>query len=191
MLRFREPPDSCRKTLWERLFDGTYDKPFIIDSGPRSFAQLEAAPMGAGVDLSIRNFPPRAESNAFAGSAQQVARAGGSCEAYAAPPQNRLPAPTTAGPYFPCRLWSCRVDADRDDASMTRAADAEPARSASTVELEAMTVLREIREHGGYVLLDLTGNLHVRHIAGIPIELRDRIARYYAEIVRLLLESLE
>src|SRR4029077_17997449 len=37
MLRFLEPPDSCRKLLWERLFDGTYDKPFIVDSGLRRY----------------------------------------------------------------------------------------------------------------------------------------------------------
>jgi hypothetical protein len=79
----------------------------------------------------------------------------------------------------------------QDGASMTRAADAEPARSTSTAELQAVTVLLEVREHGGYVLLDLTGDLHVLHAAGIPVELRDRILRYYPEIVRHLLESLE
>ncbi len=33
VLRLLEPADSCQRSLWERLFDGTYDKPFIIDSG--------------------------------------------------------------------------------------------------------------------------------------------------------------
>ena len=33
-LRFLEPADSCRDALWQRLFAGTYDKPFILDSGP-------------------------------------------------------------------------------------------------------------------------------------------------------------
>lgn len=37
MLRFLEPRGSCRKLLWERLFDGTYDKPFIVDSGLRRY----------------------------------------------------------------------------------------------------------------------------------------------------------
>ena len=32
VLRLLEPADSCRRSLWKRLFDGTYDKPFIIDS---------------------------------------------------------------------------------------------------------------------------------------------------------------
>jgi spermidine synthase len=32
MLRLLEPPHSCRKSLWERLFNGTYDKPFILDT---------------------------------------------------------------------------------------------------------------------------------------------------------------
>jgi spermidine synthase len=33
MLRLLEPPRSCKNALWQRLFDGTYDKPFILDSG--------------------------------------------------------------------------------------------------------------------------------------------------------------
>ncbi len=37
MLRLLEPPGSCQKTLWKRLFAGTYDKPFIVDSGMRRF----------------------------------------------------------------------------------------------------------------------------------------------------------
>lgn len=37
VLRLLEPPGSCQRTLWQRLFDGTYDKPFIVDSGPRRF----------------------------------------------------------------------------------------------------------------------------------------------------------
>lgn len=74
---------------------------------------------------------------------------------------------------------------------MTRAADAESVRSAHTAELEAVTVLREVCEHGGYVLLDLTGDLHVLHAAGIPVQVRERIVRYYPEIVRLLLETPE
>jgi hypothetical protein len=32
VLRLLESADSCRRLLWERLFDGTYHKPFIIDS---------------------------------------------------------------------------------------------------------------------------------------------------------------
>jgi spermidine synthase len=33
MLRLLEPSGSCRYSLWQRLFDGTYDKPFILDTG--------------------------------------------------------------------------------------------------------------------------------------------------------------
>jgi spermidine synthase len=33
MLRLLEPPRSCPDALWQRLFDGTYDKPFILDTG--------------------------------------------------------------------------------------------------------------------------------------------------------------
>lgn len=35
MLRLLEPPGSCRESLWQRLLEGTYDKPFIVDSGLR------------------------------------------------------------------------------------------------------------------------------------------------------------
>ncbi len=41
MLRLLEPPGSCRKLLWERLFDGTYDKPFIVDSRLRRFLHFD------------------------------------------------------------------------------------------------------------------------------------------------------
>ena len=33
MFRLLEPSSSCRKSLWARLCDGTYDKPFILDRG--------------------------------------------------------------------------------------------------------------------------------------------------------------
>jgi spermidine synthase len=33
MVRLLEPSDSCKKLLWERIFDGTYNRPFILDSG--------------------------------------------------------------------------------------------------------------------------------------------------------------
>ena len=41
MLRLLEPSGSCHKALWERLFDGTYDKPFIVDSGLRRFLHFD------------------------------------------------------------------------------------------------------------------------------------------------------
>ncbi len=40
-LRLLEPPGSCHNTLWQRLFDGTYDKPFIIDSGLLRFLHFD------------------------------------------------------------------------------------------------------------------------------------------------------
>lgn len=33
MLRLLEPPRANRDALWQQLFDGTYDKPFILDTG--------------------------------------------------------------------------------------------------------------------------------------------------------------
>jgi spermidine synthase len=41
MLRLLEPPGSCRKSLWERVSDGTYDKPFIVDHGARRFLHFD------------------------------------------------------------------------------------------------------------------------------------------------------
>jgi hypothetical protein len=40
-------------------------------------------------------------------------------------------------------------------------------------------------------LLDLEGNIHVRHIAEVPVDLTRRLAFYYPEVVRLLAESVE
>lgn len=58
-------------------------------------------------------------------------------------------------------------------------------------ELAAMTLLREIRECGAFVLLDLEGTLHVQHFAGVPRGLEARLTFHYPQIVRLLLESVE
>jgi hypothetical protein len=74
---------------------------------------------------------------------------------------------------------------------MARASDLAPAANANTAELEAITVLRQIREHGGYVLLDLQGCIHVRHVACVPPEFRSRLERYYLEIARILLRSVQ
>jgi len=41
MLRLLEPPGSCADSLWERLFDGSYDKPFIVDDGRRRFLHFD------------------------------------------------------------------------------------------------------------------------------------------------------
>jgi spermidine synthase len=41
MLRLLEPPDSCRQSLWESLFEGTYGKPFIIDIRLRRFLHFD------------------------------------------------------------------------------------------------------------------------------------------------------
>jgi spermidine synthase len=40
-LRLLEPPDSCRESLWERLFSKAYDKPFILDSGLQRRLQFD------------------------------------------------------------------------------------------------------------------------------------------------------
>ncbi len=41
MVRLLEPPHSCRQSLWERLLEGTYDKPFIVDTGRLRHLQFD------------------------------------------------------------------------------------------------------------------------------------------------------
>jgi spermidine synthase len=41
MVRLLEPPNSCKQSLWERIYDGTYDKPFILDSGRLRYLQFD------------------------------------------------------------------------------------------------------------------------------------------------------
>jgi spermidine synthase len=41
MLRVLEPATSCPQTLQERIFAGTYDKPFILDSGRWRFLHFD------------------------------------------------------------------------------------------------------------------------------------------------------
>src|SRR6202045_3575654 len=40
-LHLLEPLDSCQKSLWQSLFDRTYAKPFIIDSGLQRRLQFD------------------------------------------------------------------------------------------------------------------------------------------------------
>jgi spermidine synthase len=41
MLRLLEPPGSCREELLERLYSGSYDKPFVVDNGRRRFLHFD------------------------------------------------------------------------------------------------------------------------------------------------------
>jgi spermidine synthase len=41
MLRLLEPADSCHEKLRERLYSGSYDKPFIVDNGRRRFLHFD------------------------------------------------------------------------------------------------------------------------------------------------------
>jgi spermidine synthase len=51
MLRFLEPPGSCQKALWERLLEGTYDKPFIVDIGLRRFLHFDLDAVQSAMQL--------------------------------------------------------------------------------------------------------------------------------------------
>jgi spermidine synthase len=52
MMRFLEPPGSCRQTLFTRLFEGTYDKPFIVDSGMWRFLHFDLDAVQSAMDLT-------------------------------------------------------------------------------------------------------------------------------------------
>jgi len=41
MLRLLEPPGSCHEQLRERVYSGSYDKPFIVDNGRRRFLHFD------------------------------------------------------------------------------------------------------------------------------------------------------
>jgi spermidine synthase len=43
MLRLLEPPGSCPDSLWARLQGGSYDKPFVLDRGPRRLLHFDLA----------------------------------------------------------------------------------------------------------------------------------------------------
>jgi spermidine synthase len=51
MLRLLEPPDSCQEALWGRLFEGTYDKPFIVDDGRRRFLHFDLDAVQSAMEL--------------------------------------------------------------------------------------------------------------------------------------------
>src|SRR5262245_31692994 len=51
MLRFLEPPGTCTNTLWTRLFDVTYRKPFIVDSRLKRFLHFDLDAVQSAMDL--------------------------------------------------------------------------------------------------------------------------------------------
>jgi len=51
MLRVLESADSCRNTIWERLFDGSYSKPFIVDSAFTRFLHFDFDAVQSAMDL--------------------------------------------------------------------------------------------------------------------------------------------
>lgn len=52
MLRLLEPPGSCRQTLLERLYSGSYNKPFVVDNGQRRFLHFDFDAIQSAMDLS-------------------------------------------------------------------------------------------------------------------------------------------
>jgi spermidine synthase len=52
MLRLLEPPGSCHATLLDRVYSGSYDKPFIVDNGPRRFLHFGFDAIQSAMELS-------------------------------------------------------------------------------------------------------------------------------------------
>jgi hypothetical protein len=71
---------------------------------------------------------------------------------------------------------------------MTPKRDISVARTPSMAELEALSVLREFRELGAFVLIDVDGCMYVYHRAPLPEALKSRLRAYCNEVARLLME---
>jgi hypothetical protein len=71
---------------------------------------------------------------------------------------------------------------------MTPLHEVSGARKLSAAEVEAVAVLRAIREFGAYVLVDIDGCMRIYHGGGVPKGLKTRLASYYNEAVLVLLE---
>ena len=52
MFRLLEPPGSCRETLREQVYSGSYDKPFVVDTGTRRFLHFDFAAVQSAMELS-------------------------------------------------------------------------------------------------------------------------------------------
>ena len=55
MLRLLEPAGSCREALCDRLFAGSYDKPFIIDNGRQRFLHFDLDSVQSAMSLKDPN----------------------------------------------------------------------------------------------------------------------------------------
>src|SRR3954465_3922513 len=51
MLRLLEPADTCHEKLRERLYSGSYDKPFIVDNGRRRFLHFDFGAIQSAMEL--------------------------------------------------------------------------------------------------------------------------------------------
>ncbi|MEJ0084955.1 MAG: spermidine synthase-like protein [Pseudomonadota bacterium] len=52
MLRLLEPHGSCHDVLRERVYSGSYDKPFVVDNGPRRFLHFDFAAIQSAMELN-------------------------------------------------------------------------------------------------------------------------------------------
>lgn len=52
MVRFLEPQGICRQSLWERVLEGTYERPFIIDIRLRRFLHFDLDAVQSAMHLA-------------------------------------------------------------------------------------------------------------------------------------------
>jgi len=52
MLRLLEPPGSCHSSLRERVYSGSYDRPFVVDNGLRRFLHFDFGAVQSAMELS-------------------------------------------------------------------------------------------------------------------------------------------
>jgi spermidine synthase len=52
ILRLLEPSGSCHDTLREQVYSGSYDKPFVVDNGPRRFLHFDFGAIQSVMELS-------------------------------------------------------------------------------------------------------------------------------------------
>ncbi|MEO8019377.1 MAG: spermidine synthase-like protein [Pseudomonadota bacterium] len=51
-LRLLEPPGSCHERLREQVYSGSYNKPFVVDNGPRRFLHFDFGAIQSVMEVS-------------------------------------------------------------------------------------------------------------------------------------------
>src|ERR1041385_1404955 len=52
VFRLLEPPETCRQELLEKLYSGSYGRPFVVDNGRRRFLHFDFDAIQSAMELS-------------------------------------------------------------------------------------------------------------------------------------------